>query len=48
MIGASRTAKKLPSNFTTIFVGSHVSALPEDVLSEDFVDIILTNEGVYA
>jgi anaerobic magnesium-protoporphyrin IX monomethyl ester cyclase len=48
MIGASRTAKKLPSSFTTIFVGSHVSALPEDVLAEDFVDIILTNEGVYA
>ena len=48
MIGAARTAAKLPSSFTKVFVGSHISALPEEVLSEDYVDIILTNEGVYA
>lgn len=30
------------------FVGSHVSALPLDVLSQGCVDIVLLNEGVYA
>lgn len=30
------------------FVGSHVSALPKEVLNYDSVDIVLTNEGVYA
>jgi anaerobic magnesium-protoporphyrin IX monomethyl ester cyclase len=30
------------------FVGSHVSALPKDVLRHDCVDIVLLNEGVYA
>lgn len=48
MIGATRTASKLPSSCTTIFVGSHVSALPKDILTLSYVDIVLTNEGVYA
>lgn len=30
------------------FVGSHVSALPKEVLAKDCVDIVLLNEGVYA
>ena len=29
-------------------VGSHVSALPKQVLRLDWVDIVLLNEGVYA
>jgi len=33
---------------TIVFVGSHVSALPLEVLKEDCVDVVLTNEGVYA
>lgn len=32
----------------TCFVGSHTSALPMEVLSLPFVDIVLLNEGVYA
>lgn len=32
-----------------VYVGSHVQALPQEVLSkENSIDIILTNEGVYA
>ena len=31
-----------------MFPGSHISALPRDVLEEDYVDIVFTNEGVYA
>ncbi len=30
------------------FVGSHTSALPLEVLAHSYVDIVLTNEGVYA
>ena len=30
------------------FVGSHTSALPREVLSLPYVDIVLLNEGVYA
>ena len=49
MIGASRTAKSLKNeNQNICFVGSHISALPHDVLKEDYIDIIFTNEGVYA
>ncbi len=40
--------KKNFPNITIIFVGSHVSALPYEVLKEKSVDIVLTNEGVYA
>jgi len=31
-----------------VFVGSHTSALPLEVLEKKFVDIVLVNEGVYA
>jgi len=48
MIGAARTAAIIPEEYTRIFVGSHISALPKQVLAETFVDIVLTNEGVYA
>jgi radical SAM superfamily enzyme YgiQ (UPF0313 family) len=51
MIGARKTAKALKEKypeFKTCFVGSHVSALPKEVLSWEEVDIVLLNEGVYA
>jgi len=34
--------------YRTCFVGSHTSALPQEVLGFDCVDFILQNEGVYA
>ena len=51
MYGASRLAEKLRNNHPEIkigFVGSHVSALPKEVLSNNFVDFVFINEGVYA
>ena len=51
MIGATALAKELKEKSPAIhicFVGSHVSALPKEVLELDFVDSILLNEGVYA
>ena len=51
MIGASRLASKLKKNNKYIkvgFIGSHISALPREVLSENFVDFVFINEGVYA
>lgn len=51
MIGALAFARALKAAHpdTAIgFVGSHVSALPREVLAEDCVDIVLLNEGVYA
>lgn len=51
MIGALKLAEALKeAGFANkiCFVGSHVSALPKDVISYDQVDIILLNEGVYA
>jgi len=51
MAGASalaRCLKEAHPDWTTCFVGSHVSALPREVLAEPFVDIVLLNEGVYA
>ena len=51
MIGALALAKafKLNEPNTPIaFVGSHTSALPQEVLAYDAVDIVLLNEGVYA
>lgn len=51
MIGAYRTGAKLKEALPSIpicMVGSHVSALPREVIQKDFVDFILLNEGVYA
>ncbi len=51
MYGASRLALKLRNNHPEIkigFVGSHISALPKEVLANDFVDFVFINEGVYA
>ena len=50
MIGASELASAIKDSFLDtkiLFVGSHVSALPNEVLSEKFVDFVLINEGVY-
>ena len=45
----SKLIKKKNNNTKICFVGSHVSALFLEVLNnEDSVDIVLTNEGVYA
>lgn len=51
MIGALALAKALNKqrpDLPICFVGSHVSALPMEVLSYECVDIVLLNEGVYA
>jgi radical SAM superfamily enzyme YgiQ (UPF0313 family) len=51
MIGANRVGKKLKDvypNTKLCLVGSHVSALPEEVIALNYVDFILLNEGVYA
>ena len=51
MIGGTRLCAKLKQGYpeyATCFVGSHVSALPKEVLSYNFLDIVLLNEGVYA
>lgn len=51
MIGAELLASKLKNEHpecTICFVGSHISALPKEVLALDFVDLVLLNEGVYA
>ena len=51
MIGALELSKAIKDshiNTKICFVGSHTSALPLEVLSNDFVDIVLLNEGVYA
>ncbi len=51
MIGNSaccRLLKETHPDYVTCFVGSHVSALPMEVLSFSFVDVVLLNEGVYA
>lgn len=51
MIGGIRLARVLKdaySTYKTCFVGSHVSALPKEVISYDCVDFVLLNEGVYA
>jgi len=51
MIGAlalARAIKQAQLNTKVCFVGSHTSALPMEVLGFDAVDIVLTNEGVYA
>lgn len=51
MIGASVLARELKQYHPTApicFVGSHTSALPQEVLREPAVDFVLLNEGVYA
>ena len=51
MIGANSLAQKLKNENPEIkigFVGSHVSALPREVLAYNFVDFVFINEGVYA
>jgi anaerobic magnesium-protoporphyrin IX monomethyl ester cyclase len=51
MIGAYRTGQKLRDALPSLpicMVGSHVSALPKEVLAKPFVDFVLLNEGVYA
>jgi radical SAM superfamily enzyme YgiQ (UPF0313 family) len=51
MIGAIRLGAKLKAaypEYPLCLVGSHVSALPKEVLAYPFVDIVLLNEGVYA
>ncbi|MEE9913623.1 MAG: B12-binding domain-containing radical SAM protein [Deltaproteobacteria bacterium] len=51
MIGGTRLCAELKRcypEYLTCFVGSHVSALPEEVLGYPFIDIVLINEGVYA
>jgi anaerobic magnesium-protoporphyrin IX monomethyl ester cyclase len=46
-VGIANLVKQL-TNTPIVFVGGHVAALPEEVLQEDCVDIVLLNEGVYA
>ncbi|AXS40636.1 radical SAM protein [Breoghania sp. L-A4] len=51
MIGAIELARALKAagcNTPICLVGSHVSALPKEVLAYNCVDLILLNEGVYA
>jgi anaerobic magnesium-protoporphyrin IX monomethyl ester cyclase len=51
MIGATALGSRLKSvhpQSVIVFVGSHASALPLEVLKHDCVDIVLLNEGVYA
>ncbi len=43
-----RLLKLTHPDFVTCFVGSHTSALPMEVLSLPYIDLILLNEGVYA
>ncbi len=51
MIGATELAEAVKRRIPTqhiAFVGSHVSAIPKDVIELSYVDTILLNEGVYA
>jgi anaerobic magnesium-protoporphyrin IX monomethyl ester cyclase len=51
MIGALALAREIKNadvDTKICFVGSHTSALPMEVLSENAVDMVLLNEGVYA
>lgn len=50
MIGAYSLAKKIKEiqpDQKICFVGSHASALPEEVISKSYIDFVLANEGVY-
>jgi len=51
MIGATtlaRALKKASPDLHVSFVGSHISALPKEVIQYDYIDTLLLNEGVYA
>tara|TARA_R110002020_G_C16318711_1_gene774589 strand:+ start:825 stop:2354 length:1530 start_codon:yes stop_codon:yes gene_type:complete len=49
MTGAYALSDKChKEGYITVFVGSHTSALPKEVLANSCVDIVLLNEGVYA
>jgi len=51
MIGALSLANEIKKDslqWQICFVGSHISALPLEVLGYESVDIVLLNEGVYA
>ena len=51
MIGAIALAQALKESYPEYkiaIVGSHVSALPLDVLAKECIDYVLLNEGVYA
>jgi anaerobic magnesium-protoporphyrin IX monomethyl ester cyclase len=50
MIGARTLAKQLRlshPNLKTAFIGSHPSALPQEVIQYSYVDFAFINEGVY-
>jgi radical SAM superfamily enzyme YgiQ (UPF0313 family) len=47
-VGLAQRLKDTHPEYKVCFVGSHVSALPNEVLSYKCVDIVLLNEGVYA
>ena len=50
MIGASRTCESLKKEFNEQligFVGSHISALPKEVLINTQTDMVFSNEGVF-
>jgi anaerobic magnesium-protoporphyrin IX monomethyl ester cyclase len=51
MIGAAALCRQLKQQYPqypTCLVGSHISALPKEVLALEGVDLVLLNEGVYA
>lgn len=51
MVGATALARRVKDQAPetrTCFVGSHVSALPREVIAGREVDFVLLNEGVYA
>jgi len=51
MIGASSLAKQLKLSHPNLkigFIGSHASALPQQVIQYDYCDFAFINEGVYA
>lgn len=47
-LGLAESVKQSQANIKICFVGSHISALPNEILAFDCVDIVLLNEGVYA
>ncbi len=47
-IGLGAALKTAKPDIPIAFVGSHTSALPREVLSYPFVDVVFLNEGVYA